>query len=397
MNDTEKLLIDAVKLELDSYKKDIEKRLEDKQNLSNESIKSLNESLQKIDKALVEHSEMIHSMKESKATPAKIDLKKCIKDAVEKLKQQGSGRVEIVKSFPTTMLESTHLSGQIPQAEREPGYNNLLRQAFVVRQLANSFGITSNYAEWVEQYALSGAAGMQVEGQPKAIVDWMYRVAGTQVETIADYVKISEQMLNDVEMIQNEINSNLTYQIDLKKNQQLLFGTGTSPQIHGLTTYAQTVDNANLANTIVDANYLDAIGAAIAQIYNNGKGKFIPNAVLMNPIDEFVMKYGSKDADGTYLLPTFFMPNGEQINGVRIVPDVTIPAGHFLAGDFRWFTIRDKEGLTITIGRENDDFTRNLVTIRAEERLCSYVKANDVEAFIYDEFATVISYINKAS
>lgn len=397
MNESEKVLIDAVKLELDSYKNDIEKKLEDKQNLSSEEIKKLNDALQKIDKSLVEQSEMIHSMKESKTKTEKIDLKKCIKEAIVKLKQQGSGRVEIVKSFPTTMLESTHLSGQIPQAEREPGYNNLLRQAFVVRQLANSFGITSNYAEWVEQYSLTGSAGMQVEGQEKSIVDWMYRVAGTQVETIADYIKISTQMLNDVEMIENEINSNLTYQIDLKENQQLLFGTGTSPQIHGLTTYAQTVDNANLANTIPDANYLDAIGAAIAQIFNNGKGKFIPNSVLVNPIDEFVMKYGSKDADGTYLLPTFFMPDGSQINGVRIVPDVTIPSGHFLVGDFRWFTVRDKEGLTITMGWENDDFTRNLVTIRGEKRLCSYVKANDVEAFIYDEFATVISYINKAS
>ena len=84
---------------------------------------------------------------------------------------------------------------------------------------------------------------------------------------------------------------------------------------------------------------MDAIGAAIAQIFNNGKGKFIPNSVLVNPIDEFVMKHGSKDADGTYLLPTFFMPDGSQINGVRIVPDVTIPSGHFLVGDFRWHTV----------------------------------------------------------
>jgi len=392
----EKLLADSINNELQKYKSDIEAKinLTDKDN--KEQIKSLSEILTKVESAIKAHGELLQSYSESKKSYQKVDMKKAITEAVEQLNKQRAGFVQI-KSGPTTMLESTHLTGQIPQAERESGYNNLIRQVFELRAMSNVFGISSNTAEWVEQFNLLGAAATQVEGQPKAIIDWEYRVNSAAVQTIAEFVKISKQMLSDVEYIESEIDNNLVYQIALKEEAQLLTGNGIAPNINGVTKYAQTVDLSTLAGTIPFANYLDAIGAAITQIYVIGKGTFIPNVVYINPATLYILQHGSKTTEGEYLLPAFMMPDKRQISGVVLKPSVTIPAGYILAADMLKFTIRDREGVVIEMGWENDDFTRNLVTIRAEKRLVSYVKENDVEAFVYDNLDTIAAYINKTS
>jgi len=45
----------------------------------------------------------------------------------------------------------------------------------------------------------------------------------------------------------------------------------------------------------------------------------------------------------------------------------------------------------LTVGYENDDFTRNMVTIIAEARLVQYIRNNDIKAFVEADLATAIA------
>ena len=45
------------------------------------------------------------------------------------------------------------------------------------------------------------------------------------------------------------------------------------------------------------------------------------------------------------------------------------------------------------LGWENDDFSKNIVTVLAEKRLMAYIKAQYKTAFVKDTFATVIEGI----
>jgi HK97 family phage major capsid protein len=270
--------------------------------------------------------------------------------------------------------------------------------------LSRVFPINSNQAEWVQQGTVEGSAANTAEGAAKSQLSWSYAVASAKVQKITDYVKITTEMLDDVPGMMGEIDSELTYKIDLQEESQLLSGTGVSPYLYGITSYAQTLDLASLAGTITAPNYFDVLGADITQIRVNGKGELAANAIVLNPVDIFLMIHSTKDTTNDYVKPITVIPNvsgnglGQvYIWGVPVIESDTMPAGSYLVADMSRFNIRDKSGLQIQLGYENDDFTKNLVTIRGEKRLVSYAKSNYTEAFIYDTFAAGILFLTKSS
>jgi hypothetical protein len=66
-----------------------------------------------------------------------------------------------------------------------------------------------------------------------------------------------------------------------------------------------------------------------------------------------------------------------------------------LIGDFTKMNIKFREDMNMSVGYENDDFTRNMVTILCEARLVAYVKGNDVNAFVQSDIAVDIAAIDK--
>ena len=66
-------------------------------------------------------------------------------------------------------------------------------------------------------------------------------------------------------------------------------------------------------------------------------------------------------------------------------------------GDFRYLFIRDYVVLSMSIGWENDDFTKNLVTILGEKRMLAYIKSQYKTAFVSDTFQNVITAITKSA
>ena len=62
-------------------------------------------------------------------------------------------------------------------------------------------------------------------------------------------------------------------------------------------------------------------------------------------------------------------------------------------GDFGYLNIRDLWALSITVGWENDDFRKNIVTTIAEKRLMCYIKSQYKTAFVKDKFKTVMEAI----
>jgi hypothetical protein len=49
------------------------------------------------------------------------------------------------------------------------------------------------------------------------------------------------------------------------------------------------------------------------------------------------------------------------------------------------------------MGYTGNDFTSNLIVMLAEKRLASYVRSNDVQAFVYDTFANMKAYLEANS
>lgn len=313
-------------------------------------------------------------------------------EELKAMKEKSGASVQITLKAAGTMALSTNTTGQISQAEREAGITRIVTRNPFVLQLVNVGAIMSNVWEWVEQKNRDGGAAMTAEGALKSQADFDLVVASANVKKVTAYIKVTKEMLDDVELMRSEIDQELTELINLKIDDQLLNGTGLTVNLTGINTNATAWAAGAFALTIPTPNVFDVIRTAINQVRVN---LFEPNYIVMHPTDVTKMDL-AKASDGHYVLPPFISNDGTTVSGIRVVSNTGVTVDNFLVGDFSKAGVRFKEGLTINVGYENDDFTKNLVTILAEARLVQRVKSNHYGAFVKGVLSTAITALTKA-
>ena len=313
------------------------------------------------------------------------------KDDLARMKEKSGASVQFVLKAAGTMALTTNTTGQIPQAERESGITRIVRRNPFVLDLVNVGSIMSNVWEWVEQKNADGGAAMTAEGAAKSQADFDLVVASANVKKVTAYIKVTKEMLDDVELMRSEIDQELTELIQLKIDDQLLNGDGLTVNLVGINQNATAYAAGAFALAIPTPNNFDVLRTAINQVRVN---LFEPNYIVMHPTDVTAMDL-AKGTDGHYILPPFASNDGTVISGIRVVANTGVTIDNFLVGDFSKAGVRFKEGLTINVGYENDDFTKNLVTILAEARLVQRVKSNHYGAFVKGVFSTAITALTK--
>jgi HK97 family phage major capsid protein len=312
-------------------------------------------------------------------------------DELKAMKEKSGASVQITLKAAGTMALSTNTTGQIPQAEREQGITRVVRRNPFILELVNVGTIMSNVWEWVEQKNPDGGAGMTAEAAAKSQADFDLVVASANVKKVTAYIKVTKEMLDDVELMRSEIDQELTELINLKIDDQLLNGTGLTVNLVGINTNATAWAAGAFALAIPTPNVFDVLRTAVNQVRVN---LFEPNYIVMHPTDVTRMDL-AKGSDGHYVLPPFASNDGTQVSGIRVVANTGVALDSFLVGDFSKAGVRFKEGLTINVGYENDDFTKNLVTILAEARLVQRVKSNHYGAFVKGVISTSITALTK--
>ena len=88
----------------------------------------------------------------------------------------------------------------------------------------------------------------------------------------------------------------------------------------------------------------------------------------------------------TYTYPMYLPTQdgmGEmRIAGMRVISSTYIAQDKYIVGDLSKLNVRFRDNISMSVGLDADDFTRNMVTILAEARLVSYVKNNQKPAFV---------------
>ena len=313
------------------------------------------------------------------------------KDELSALKGKSSGSVNFVLKAVGNMALTTNTTGQIPQAEREAGITRIVRRQPYILDLVNVGTIMSNLWEWVEQKNQEGGSAMTAEGAKKSQTDFDLVLASASVKKVTAFIKVTKEMLDDVNLLRAEIDQELTELINLRIDDQVLAGVGTGDNLTGIMQNATAWAAGSFALTVPTPNNADVLRVAINQAMVN---QFQPNYIVLHPSDATAMDL-DKGSDGHYALPPFATIDGRIISGVPVVMNTGQTEGTFLVGDFTKSAVRFKEGLTINVGYENDDFTKNFVTILAEARLVHRVKSNHYGAFIKGTFAAAKSALTK--
>jgi len=276
----------------------------------------------------------------------------------------------------------------------ETGLTRIQRRSPWLIQIANTFPISTMYAQWAEQENQDGAAAETGEGSAKHQIDFDWVEKSAKVEKVTAYIKVSKEALADLPGLQNEIDAELRTEILLVADAALLNGDGTTPSLNGILNQDTAYSAGAFAGTIPSANRFDVLRTAIAQIV---AANFMPNYILLHPDDVAAMDLTKSATDGHYVLPPFKSADGLVISGVRILENTGQTTDKFTVGDFTKFNVRVRQGMTVDIGLDGNDFTNNLVTILGEIRLVSYIKANHAVAFVSGDFSDAIAALELTS
>lgn len=291
-----------------------------------------------------------------------------------------------------TVGASTGGSAFMPTIEMVPGLVPIARNQPFLEDYANTSATSSSRIVWVEKNNPQGQAAMTPEGTLKPLISFEIKTNESYAKKVTDKIKVSTEMLDDIDFIAGEIENELKYQVDIKVDNQLLSGDGTGANLKGLTTYVggYVLTTVKTTGTPNDA---DAIRAAITQPISLN---FRTNYAFVNPIDAANMDL-TKNNQGSYIIPPFQSASGLVIAGVPVVETNQMPIGYLLVGDMTKFVVRNYKAFAIQYGWVNDDFELNLVTIIGERRLHCYVADNNTGAFVYDTFANIKTAITPAA
>jgi len=260
----------------------------------------------------------------------------------------------------------TAAAGVVP-IERVPGIVPEAREELRIRDVLASRPTAMTLIYYVKVNAAMAKASPQTEGSAKAENAVTFTVVDEAVRTIATWLKASRQILDDWDELLGFLRTALAYAIDIEEDEQLLFGSGAGVDLNGLTTQADAFDTSLLI--AADGwNKIDVVGRSIQQIAADMETS--PTFVVLNPADWWDMRL-QKDSYGRYLLgdPQTVVP--PSLFGLTVVPTTVMTAGYFLTGSGRPLAseVRPRMDLEVQISTEDEDnFQKNLVTVRAEKR-----------------------------
>lgn len=261
------------------------------------------------------------------------------------------------------------------------GVVNMPQQRLPLRGVLHVIGTDSGTIEYASQTTRTDGTAMVAEGaaKPESTYEWELKNEPTRV--IAHRTKASNQIMSDAPQVRGLVDGELRYGLMLKEEQQVLFGTGTGSDIKGMCPNATAYDNTTVSG-MATSTQIDDVGVAILQCT---LARFMPSAIVVHPSDWWAMRL-LKDADGKYILGNPQAVVAPSLFGLPVITTLSMTAGSFLTGDLRaGATLYDRWQPRVEVGFVNDDFTRNLVTIRAEERIAQAIK--QPEALIFGAFS----------
>lgn len=312
------------------------------------------------------------------------------KELWEKMKSPGAPSFEIEFKTAATMLETTHTGAgtYFPAVSIEPGFVDLARQQPSLLTYVNYTGTGSRVIVWVEKTNVDGNAGWIAEGVVKPLIDFEWKTTSSTAKKVADKIKVSTEMLDDIDFLAGEISNELKYRVDMAVDAAILSGAG-GDSIYGITHWASAYALTTVKTS--KPNNYDAILAGATQIKNL---YFTPNYAFINPIDATNMEMTKID-DGMYVIPPFSTADGKRISGLRVIESPAIPVGYLLIGDMSRCKVRELKSFAVTVGWVNDDFELNLVTMIGERRMHLFIADNDTAAFVYDTFDAIKTAITQ--
>jgi HK97 family phage major capsid protein len=267
----------------------------------------------------------------------------------------------------------------------KPGIIELAKRKLHVRELLQGGGMGAKSTfDFVKEVAGTGSIANAQEGAAKSQFGVKFSESSVYAEWIAGFMKISRNMLDDIEGVTTFLQSRLPELLLRQEDTQILNGSGIRPNLLGLQSSGNYTAGAaavtNRAETLVNA---------ISQLESLDREA---NGILISPQDWYNLWLYKASTSGEYTLPVNLVEkiNGKlYIAGVEVFRSTAQTFSDYLVGDWTMganFITREPARVEFFF-EDGTNAQSNQVTVRIEERVALPVYGNDY--FIYGNFDVV--------
>lgn len=275
-----------------------------------------------------------------------------------------------VKNTVTNAIGNTY-------SERRPGIVGGAFREFTIEDLLVSIPTSSNAIDWVRENVFTNSAAEAAEGGQLAQSSTTFAPGTMPVQNVGHFIKITRQLAMDNAALAAYINRRMIYGVNLRVENQLVAGNGTTPNLSGLTLAGNFTAHGYSAASLTalglsPTNRFDLIGKMIGDC---AASDYPADVVILNTADWWTMRL-SKDSTGEYLLGKPNEVIAPALFGRPVVASNAMTAGSVWTGSLaQAMTLHNREGVMVDLSdSDENNFQLGLVSIRAIRRLALTVE-----------------------
>lgn len=293
-------------------------------------------------------------------------------------------RIRVGVKAITSLTSGDGAAGDLIVPQRQPGIMRQPDRQMTIRNLLTVGRTTSNSIEFVQETGFTNNAAPVAEGTTKPESSLEFTLQSTPVRTIAHWIQASKQILQDVPALQSYIDTRMRFGLEIEEETQILSGDGTGQNLLGLIPQATPYD---VSRTKAGDTRIDIVRRAMTQVR---LAEYRADAIVLHPSDWEEIELTKTD-EGAYIWANPRGLLGPTLWGLPVIDTTAVEEGEFLVGNFQMAAMLwDREDAVVDISTEDrDNFIKNMVTIRAEERLA--LEVSRPEALIYGDFEELVT------
>jgi len=365
MSDPVVKLIEGIETKLDAFAEKAATEVKDAKSTSAETKAAID----KLGQAQLEFAQRLVAIEQRGGTPAAADGaetwgKQLIKaDAYRAFVSGAQSKLRLeVKN--TLTGSDTNVA-----PDRKPGIVGGAFQVLTAESLFTAVPTASNAIEFTKENAFTNSAAEASEGAAKAESALTWTLVNMPVSTVAHWIKISRQLAADNAALAAYVDTRMRYGVQKRVDTQLVAGDGTAPNISGF------MDTGNFtAHGYADAalgtvlKKIVLVRKVIADLWAAG---YPADAIVFNPADWATIEIDLLTVQAGKVPFQIDAAGVPRLFGVPVVQSNGMTADLFAVGRFSEAgTIYNREGVVVEMSdSDSDNFTKNLITIRAERRL----------------------------
>lgn len=247
-------------------------------------------------------------------------------------------------------------------------------QPLTLESVIPSLTTTANAIEFAKETTWTNNAAEVAEAAEKPESALAWTLVSTPVQTVAHWIRISRQLAMDNTALAAYVDTRMRYGVNHRVEMQLGAGDGVAPNLSGI------LDTGNFtAHGYADA----ALGSTLKKFALVRKiiadltiAGYAPDAILLNPADWATMELELLTSTSNALRVGTDSLGRTTVWGIPVYQAIGITADQVVVASLsQGCTIHNREGMVVAMSESDDDnFTKNLITIRAERRLALTVE-----------------------